>query len=73
MNGKLESIKIKNHTIKKGTHASIDIWNDGKEMEVTVTDLTLENGEVNIECMTHYGNIIHHTYDQWVDMLVKTI
>jgi hypothetical protein len=42
-------------------------------MEVTVLGITLDNNEITIESVTNYGSIIHHTAEQWEDMLVRKI
>lgn len=73
MTAVIESVDINNITLKKGTSVEIDIWQDGKTMEVTILGITLENDEIFIESVTNFGSIIHHTAEQWKDMLVRKI
>lgn len=73
MTATIESIVIKGITIKKGTSVEIDIWQDGKTMEVTVLGITMDGSDVSIESVTNYGSVIHHSAEQWEDMLVKKI
>lgn len=69
----IESATINGIVLRKGTSVEIDIWQDGKTMEVTVLGITLDNNEITIESVTNYGSIIHHTAEQWEDMLVRKI
>lgn len=71
MDAKIESIKVNNFTIRKGSYVSIDIWTDGSTIDVTVTDIYIKNGEISIESVTNLGSFITHSAEQWEDMLVK--
>lgn len=73
MTAVIESVDIKGITLKKGTSVEIDIWQDGRGMEVTILGITMENGEITIESVTNYGSIIHHSVEQWEDMLVRKL
>ena len=73
MTAVIESVDIKGITLKKGTSVEIDIWQDGKGMEVTILGITMEDGEISIESATNYGSIIRHSAEQWEDMLVRKL
>lgn len=71
MDAKIESLKIKEFTIRKNSYVTIDIWTDGSTIDVTVTDISMKNGEIVIESVTNLGSFITHSAEQWEDMLVK--
>lgn len=73
MVGELESLKIKGMTVKKGSNVEIDIWGDNKPMVVTVLSITVNGYEADIESITSYGSILHHSDSQWEDMLVRVL
>lgn len=73
MVGNLESLKIKGMIVKKGSNVEIDIWGDNKPMIVTVLSITVNGYEADIESVTSYGSILHHSDQQWEDMLVRVL
>lgn len=73
MIAKIESLEIKGITIKKHTNVEIDVWGDGRTMTVTVLDITLKGSEIEIESITSLGSIIHHSAEQWEEMLVRKV
>lgn len=73
MNAVIEQLTIKGIALRKNTRVEIDIWQNGKPMEVTVFSIKMQNGEVTIESVTNLGSFITHTAEQWEDMLVRKI